>query len=537
MADFIPDSEFVPDKPAQAMPASLSQPGANADFIPDHQFVSDEDRFGTPIEQFKTILEGGARGVLGPIATGIERMLGVPAEHIRGREAANPWESKGAEAGTFLGSSIAGFGLPGVLGKAGQLAAEAIPLGGAAVKGAIKLGTEGAAYQAANELHQLFESNPEQTIGTAIAHTGMAAALAPVAGIALKGAEKLWDVKYGSKLSSVLQGIKDLSPEGVPRGTSEMANSSIISDLAQSAIKHGAAAAVAATGHPWAAGALDMGLSKILPKFFPKEAPEALQIGLARFLAKPIEANPLAFRAVVKLADQASHGIKAVDAALKGLIPAGASLAVREMTPKDEQTLKDAADKYQTDPNSVLQVDPHLGPMEPAHGAAKGGLMVRSLETINAARPNLAIANPLDRERTPNRVEQAHYDRTVQLVQNPLNILPRIKDGSISPADLKTHVTVYPDMHKLISQKIQEKLIEAKIAGEHIPSPTRIGMSMYLGRPLDSTMSPGAIASNQPIPKAPTGGGGPQNKRKQGTAPLSKLPSLYALHDTEMDRH
>lgn len=107
--DFIPDSEFVPDAPAQEAQGAPAptQPNTPApDFIPDSQFQSDEDKYGGVGQTIAAGAEGLGRGLLGPIAPAIERMAGVPGQDIVGREQQHPIAKYGMEA--------LGLGLPAI---------------------------------------------------------------------------------------------------------------------------------------------------------------------------------------------------------------------------------------------------------------------------------------------------------------------------------------------------------------------------------------------------------------------------------------
>jgi hypothetical protein len=65
-------------------------------------------------------------------------------------------------------------------------------------------------------------------------------------------------------------------------------------------------------------------------------------------------------------------------------------------------------------------------------------------------------------------------------------------------------------------------MTESLSKGKSIPYKTRIGLSMFMAQPLDSTMTPGAILSAQPQPAPP-----PQPQGKEKGSSLAKLPKSY----------
>jgi hypothetical protein len=133
-------------------------------------------------------LEGGAQGVLGPIAPALEEATGLTTgKDIRGRAAASPLVHGSAEAATFLGSmALPGPNLLKGVGKAGEIAGEvashiAPEIPKIAATG-IKTGAEMAALATSDELTKMVTGDPNQTIGTAAVNVGLSGLLGGVTG-------------------------------------------------------------------------------------------------------------------------------------------------------------------------------------------------------------------------------------------------------------------------------------------------------------------------------------------------------------------
>jgi len=108
-------------------------------------------------------------------------------------------------------------------------------------------------------------------------------------------------------------------------------------------------------------------------------------------------------------------------------------------------------------------------------------------------------------------------------------ILKHIQDGTITPEDIKTFSTIYPSLQKDFSQKIVNKMIESESKKINIPFKTRLGLSLFLGQPLESSVKQQNIMANQalyipPMPK----GQAPRGRGTQFKASFSKLPNLDA---------
>lgn len=153
----------------------------------------------------------------------------------------------------------------------------------------------------------------------------------------------------------------------------------------------------------------------------------------------------------------------------------------------------------------------------------------RAATYLNSIRPKDLQNSPLDTKIPPPPGEKASYDRQLDLAQNPNLILKHIKDGNIIPQDIKTVATIYPNYYQHLTQKLVDAAMEQNSRGKIIPYKTRIGMSLFLGRPLDSTMTPQSIMAAQPQSAIPQGQ--PQQTSKPSAASsqrgLQKLPAMY----------
>lgn len=219
MADFIPDSQFVPDQAQSMQPAEPngttlhSQP--TSDFIPDDQFSPDEAKYSTPKQTAIAGLEGVAKGVLGPIPAAVESYLGVPKEDIRGREEAHPYVHGAGEAAGFVGSMLTGVGEAKLLEHAGEAAAKLVgleaPVSYAARVGssAVKNAAEMAVLQSGNEIHKNILQDPQSSSESAIANIGLATALGGAGGAFLTGvANPLWSATVGPKVEEFLGAVR-----------------------------------------------------------------------------------------------------------------------------------------------------------------------------------------------------------------------------------------------------------------------------------------------------------------------------------------
>lgn len=178
----------------------------------------------------KGAVEAGVQGVAKGIASApgmalINKASGISDNAQREVEEANPVASKLGEAVGLGGSMLTGVGEGRALLKAGELAAPLIKnrLGSAIVKGAV----ENALYQAGDETAKAILHDPNQSVGSAVANTGLAALLGGGLGLASKAVNPLWQATVGKKLNGILskvaadeggvEGVAAVAPEVGPR--------------------------------------------------------------------------------------------------------------------------------------------------------------------------------------------------------------------------------------------------------------------------------------------------------------------------------
>ncbi len=147
---------------------------------------------------------------------------------------------------------------------------------------------------------------------------------------------------------------------------------------------------------------------------------------------------------------------------------------------------------------------------------------------LNSVKPDTNPKNPMDARQPANDVEKAKYNRALDIAQQPLSVLNHIKQGTLLPSDIQAMQAMYPGLYSQLQQQLTSQMIDHMSKGKAVPYTTRMGLSMFIGQPLDSTMTPQAIISAQPKPQEQ-----PQ-QQGQGNPPpassvkaLGKSPSLY----------
>jgi hypothetical protein len=205
------------------------------------------------------------------------------------------------------------------------------------------------------------------------------------------------------------------------------------------------------------------------------------------------EPSPDAFRNANDYLSSALRGHNALDNKAKELF--GDKEFSDKMEPDSDSrgALKKHLDDVRENPNKMLEVGGMLGHYLPGHAASLGAHAAQAVNYLNSLRPTQAKNGPLDAESPIDKFTEAKYHRALDIAEQPLMAMHYAKEGTLLPQDVNTLMTLYPGLHKSMVNKVGEALIEAKHKGIEIPYKQRRAVSMLIGQPLDSTMSPQAM--------------------------------------------
>jgi hypothetical protein len=132
----------------------------------------------------------------------------------------------------------------------------------------------------------------------------------------------------------------------------------------------------------------------------------------------------------------------------------------------------------------------HYGDYLPKHAGAAAQVAGNAINYLNSIKPNNAPENPLDEELPVNKVDQAKYDRALDIAQNPMRILQHANDGTLQENDVLAFKAIYPQMYNELTNKMATALINHKAMGDKIPYQKKRSLNLLLNKDgLDSTMT------------------------------------------------
>jgi hypothetical protein len=340
------------------------------------------------------------------------------------------------------------------------------------------------------------------------------------------------DAKAQGKIGATGQLLEKLNAQ--PHNFSNTART--MDRMMQYVPESGAAIASAIMGHNPIMGAALGYLGKLMSK----DVPDAARLAMLKFMSSGKPISSPAFKAVFDTMESVVKGEAAMSKGVKGVFKAAQEVAPQAAKISDRKKLIGYLDQAQLHPESLAQAGNNLGHYMPDHAAAAAQISANAVNFLNGQRPPTSKASPLDSKLPASPEQTSHFNRMLDLANNPLSILAGVRSGRVVPEEVVALNTMFPGLHQRMVQKLSDEMTAHITKGQTIPYSTRIGMSLFMGQPMDSTLSPMAIMSNQPHPEpqqAPNGGSQARAPAASSMKGLDKLPTSYMTPGQTREQH
>ncbi len=245
-------------------------------------------------------------------------------------------------------------------------------------------------------------------------------------------------------------------------------------------------------------------------------------------ITKSIVESPVSgagFKAATDYSVQVAKGLKLMNNATQAVFKAGSQVIPSNLYPSrdDRVKLEKSLERYQQNPQAMItdRDRSKLGHYLPNHESALNQTAATAISYLNSLKPQQSRENPLDTPTIPSSTQKGAYNSALDLINQPLMILDKIKDGTVTSADLQAVGTVYPALYNSLKSKLTDEMINAVHNEQAIPYKTKVAMSMFLAQPLDSTMKPTSIMAAQPKDQ--------QNQQLPPSKPMKGVKSSPAL--------
>lgn len=269
------------------------------------------------------------------------------------------------------------------------------------------------------------------------------------------------------------------------------------------------------------------------------EGKDALRYSMIKFLGsqQPVESE--GFASMANFMHNAVKGDNALTKTIESVFKSGGTSIIDKRQPN--QADRDKLDKIvSTAQDKPMQAaskltDGKLGHYMPDHQTALVNTAVSQAQYLIGLKPKAFRSSPLDREIEPNKSAVARYNRALDIAYNPNTVLQHVKDGTLQKSDIQDLSSMYPALYQNMQQRLSNEMIKVHAGESQIPYTTRIGISLFLGQPMDTSMNPASIIAAQPKPQPM-----PQQKPAKGTntKAIGKSNSMYQTpeQNAEKDR-
>lgn len=219
-------------------------------------------------------------------------------------------------------------------------------------------------------------------------------------------------------------------------------------------------------------------------------------------VAKEAEKNPeepsiAAFTELSKMKDSV---LKDVTQGAQNLFGKKEALDIKKENLKDFHDIYHQTNNLSQSPELLVehlakQTEPVSQHM-PELGAHLSQIAGDAMAVLQEHKPDLAPRAALEKERKPSQSDISKFNQAASLVDKPLSIFSKIKDGTITGKDLSIVERVYPSLLNSIREETMKHLIDHQAnEGAELSYPMRLGLSKLFGQNMDSSLT--HLASNQ----------------------------------------
>ncbi len=126
--------------------------------------------------------------------------------------------------------------------------------------------------------------------------------------------------------------------------------------------------------------------------------------------------------------------------------------------------------------------------------------MINAVQFLQSKIPRPAAQLPLSAKWEPSERQKQKFNYYCDLVDNPISILKEVKSSTVTQDSIDALQMVHPELLKEMRMEVMNHLDQKK--SHKMDYGLKISLSKFLGMPLEQSLIPGVVASNQ-IPSAP----------------------------------
>lgn len=125
--------------------------------------------------------------------------------------------------------------------------------------------------------------------------------------------------------------------------------------------------------------------------------------------------------------------------------------------------------------------------------------MVRATQFLHSQVPTLPEPLPMAAKPVMNQAAIEKFQRALGAVHDPVEVMRKIRTGGLTREEVMAVQQVYPKLYQQMVGQLTQQMVDYQAKKDKPPLPyqTKLGLSKFLGQPLDHSMLPQTIVSNQ----------------------------------------
>lgn len=260
-------------------------------------------------------------------------------------------------------------------------------------------------------------------------------------------------------------------------------------------------------------------------------ATDAVKLAALKYMgsSKPVSAP--AFKATVEALENAMQGHLMIQRAAMNVLKPGSQVVATSAAKlvAQREKLNKIIEENQNNPDKIMSFaqNSQVGHYMPQHQAALQQTTASQIQYLQSLKPQPFKSSPLGREIEPDKAAEARYNRALDIANDPTVVLQHVKDGSVQVNDIKDLQSLYPNLYQQMVKQLSSEVAEHTENDGQVPYKTRMGISLFMSTPMDSTMQPQNIMAAQPMPQVPPQPPQKPMKGRQGKSAINKMPNSY----------
>lgn len=240
------------------------------------------------------------------------------------------------------------------------------------------------------------------------------------------------------------------------------------------------------------------GLIAQATKYLGGDLPDAIGLAMLKKMGSSASVDAPAFKAMSDYISSAIKGELKLQKAAKSLVNPVRTTFPSIFIPdsksreKTDKKLKD----LKSDNSKIFEIGGKIGHYTPEYTQALSKMSMQAINYIESMRPNETRALPFDKDPKVSNFEKSRYNRVLDIAEQPFLVMKSINDGTVTSNDVVHLKSLYPSIYSQMQSALFSAIAE-KHEDDDIPYKKRLGIAIFLGQPLDSTMLPQNILAAQ----------------------------------------